>query len=426
MANDLIVSGKVLIFSVFLAILIVFSASSSAWAAQLETAINPNNPTSNFQMTYQRTIVIEYSEGGQLADLLRGKSWEAAVTAGSSDPGVMDLTKRLNQKIQSDESGVKISDLNVDYSVSFNGRGINTLIDYKLILKGAISDYVITQDQMRTLIDMGWRGLTVQGPVIVEEVEINMPISALEVNDPELYSQLRGTAAEPLLSDNLINADAIKNQPLSNWHFLFDPTGINVDASTYGLSGEISGFVVSHYTMGESSIREGRQVEQVKEVSFTLDKSYIVRSIQSADNANIGIIGFGAIDKLGALEIVGVTATPPEGFMTTSTGGFPVGIIYGMAGLAAIGGGIIFFISNRKLKAEAGQTEQTGIDPSRLRAYQTSEGSGGYQTVRGEAQLIDDTGYQQTRSVYDEQKSEEPSNKSQSTRGSLPKGFKKD
>lgn len=419
-------SGKVLIFSVFLAILIVFSTSSAAWAAQLETSINPNNPTSKFQIKYQRTVVIEYAEGGQLADMLRGKSWESVVVADSSDSGVLDLTNRLNQKIASDESGVKISNLSVDYSASFNGRGINTLIDYKLILNGEISDYVITKDQLRSLIDMGWRGLTVQGPVMVGGVEINMPISAIQVNDPETYSLLRGTTAEPLLSEHLINADAIKNQPLSNWHFLFDPTGINVDASTYGLSGEISGFVVSHYTMGESSIREGRQVEQVKEAKFTLDKPYVIRSIQSADNANVGIIGFGAIDKLGVLEIVGVTPKAPEGTTTTSTGGFPVGIIYGMAGLAAVGGGVIFFISNRKLKSEAGQTEQTGIDPSRLRAYQTSEGAGGYQTVRGEAQLIDDTSYQKTRSVYDEQKSEEPSKDSQSTRGSLPKGFKKD
>jgi len=99
-------------------------------------------------------------------------------------------------------------------------------------------------------------------------------------------------------------------------------------------------------------------------------------------------------------------AQTSEGYATTSSGGFPVGIIYGMAAMAAIVGAGIFIISNRKLKAEAGQTEQTGIDPSRLRAYQTSAGSGAYQTVRGEAQLIDDTGYEQTRNVYDEKKPE--------------------
>jgi hypothetical protein len=57
--------------------------------------------------------------------------------------------------------------------------------------------------------------------------------------------------------------------------------------------------------------------------------------------------------------------------------------------------------SNRSLKKQQ-ETGQTGIDPSRLRAYETSAGAGGYQTTRGEAQLIDDTDYQKTRSVYDE------------------------
>ena len=61
--------------------------------------------------------------------------------------------------------------------------------------------------------------------------------------------------------------------------------------------------------------------------------------------------------------------------------------------------------------------------PSQLKAYQTSAGAGGYQTVRGEAQLIDDSDYQKTRSVYDEEKPQE-STESQSRKGSLPKGWK--
>jgi len=333
------------------------------------------------------------------------------------------LVTKLNQKFLNDRSGAKISDLSIDYSVTLTGRGLNTAIDYKLVLDGTLSGYIIQKDRIRTLVDMGWRGMSVEGPILVKGVEINLPSSAIKENEGTVYSYLAGTEADSILDAPLINADGIKNQPLTNWHFLFDPTGINVDASTFGLAEEISGFVVSGYTMGESSLREGRQVEQVKEAAFTVDREYIIRSVQSADSANIQVIGFGAIDNLAGLEIIGVTPTPPEGFATTSTGGFPVGIIYGMAAMAAIGGAGIFIISNRKLKAEKGQIEQTGIDPSRLRAYQTSAGSGGYQTVRGEAQLVDDTSYQQTRSVYDEKKPEEPSKESQSTKGSMPKGF---
>jgi len=420
------VSGKVVIFSVLLVTLIILSTSTPAWAAQLSARINPDSITSNFEMKYQRTIFIEYDEGGQIADLLRQQSWTNSITADSSDPGVADLVTKLNQKFLNDRSGAKISDLSIDYSVTLTGRGLNTAIDYKLVLDGTLSGYIIQKDRIRTLVDMGWRGMSVEGPILVKGVEINLPSSAIKENEGTVYSYLAGTEADSILDAPLINADGIKNQPLTNWHFLFDPTGINVDASTFGLAEEISGFVVSGYTMGESSLREGRQVEQVKEATFTVDRNYIIRSVQSADSANIQVIGFGAIDNLEGLEIIGVTPTPPEGYATTSSGGFPVGIIYGMAAMAAIGGAGIFIISNRKLKAEKGQTEQTGIDPSRLRAYQTSAGSGGYQTVRGEAQLIDDTSYQQTRSVYDEKKPEEPSKESQSTKGSLPKGFKKD
>ncbi len=147
-------SGKVIIFSVLFATLIIFSASTSAWAAQLETRINPDNITSDFKMTYQRVIFIEYGEGGQIADLLRQSSWTTTLTADSSDPGVADLIQKLNNKLRSDGSGAKISDLNVDYSVTLTGRGLNTAIDYKVVLNGSLSGYIIKKDQIKTIIDM--------------------------------------------------------------------------------------------------------------------------------------------------------------------------------------------------------------------------------------------------------------------------------
>ncbi len=67
-------SGKVVVFSVLLSTLIILSTSTPAWAAQLEARINPDSITSDFVMIYQRTIFIEYDEGGQIADLLRQHS----------------------------------------------------------------------------------------------------------------------------------------------------------------------------------------------------------------------------------------------------------------------------------------------------------------------------------------------------------------
>ena len=189
------------------------------------------------------------------------------------------------------------------------------------------------------------------------------------------------------------------------------------------MSEELAGRVWSSYTMGESSIREGIQIEKVHEATFTSDKTYTIRAIESADSANVHIGGFASVDVLQDSEVFGVSKVPPEGFATTATGEFPVMIIYGMAGMAGVVGIGVFIISEKKRKKDEGQG-QSGIDPGRLRAASTSTGAGGYKTNRGESYLDDET-YEQTRSVYDqpqveEKKDEQPT----SNKGSMPKGWK--
>jgi len=398
--------SRVVALTILLASILIVSSSSPAWAAQMDARINPNSDESFFKINYQKTVFIEYPNGGTLFDELHTKEWTVSGTADESNPEVRALIDRLNSKIQNDGSGSTISALTVTYDFHLKGRNLNTSIDYKVILEGTLTDYVVSKDQTKTLVDMGWRGLTVTDPVVIDGVEINHPISVLQEDEPVVYNILKGSEAEEILSKNLIDAEFIKNQPMTNWHFLFDPTGINVDASGFGLDESISGFVVSHWTMGESSLREGRQVERVFTADVVADKNYVVRSVQSADAANLSTIGFGALDTLEGVEIAGITPTAPEGFATTSTGEFPVLIVYGMAGMAAIGGIGFFIFSNRALKNQ--ETAQTGIDPSRLTGYQTSASSGGYQTNRGEAQLRDDKGYEQTRSVYESETTQAP------------------
>ena len=396
--------------TVFLAVLVaglfVIGSSSSVWAAQIDARINPNSNTSPFSYNFQKTIFIEYPNGGKIFDELHEKEWSVTGSADATNPGVQELISKLNQKIRSDGSNAQISDLNVSYDFHLKGRDLTASVDYRVILEGTISDYVITKDQIRTLVDMGWRGMSTDDSVVIDGVEINLPISLLKDKEPAVYDILAGTDADAILSKGLINADYILEQPMTNWHFLFDPTGVTADAATFGLDESISGFVLSKWTMGESSLREGRQVERVFEAPVSADQNYVVRSVQSSDQGNIAAIGFGAIDVLDGLEIIGLTPTPPEGYQTTSSGGFPVTIVYGMAGMAAIGGIAFFIFSNRALKNQT--TGQQGIDPSRLVSYQTSASSGGYQTNRGEAQLADASDYAQTRSVYEDQTQSPP------------------
>jgi len=97
-----------------------------------------------------------------------------------------------------------------------------------------------------------------------------------------------------------------------------------------------------------------------------------------------------------------------------------------MAGMAAVGGAAMMLMSKRKLSKEKGHYQQTGIDPSQLTGVQTSASSGGYQTIRGEAQVKGLEDYNQHRSYYDEEKpqvEEKTEDKPSSKGGAMPKGF---
>lgn len=378
-------------------LILVSTGAAQSWgSAQLDAKLSPYVDSSPFEMRYLRTVSIVYENGGAIADELRGQMISASGDYNvQNDAGVKMLRDKLNEAIVASDSQVQISDLNVNYIINLSGRDTSASIDYKVVVQGNLTNYVITGDEEKALVDMGWRGLSVSDAIVVGGNEINNPFWFIRVNTPMTYDILSGTDAEPIFTERLINADYILEQPLENWHFLFDPTGINVDAGTFGLSDEIAGFVVSAWTMGESNLKQGRQVEIIKEAVVQADQEYTVRSTESPDQGTLHIIGYGVISVIDGVEIVGVTAEAPD---QTATGDFPIFIIYGMAGMAAVAGIAFFFVSNRALKNE--KQGQQGIDPSHLVGYQTSSASGGYQTNRGEAQLRGDVDYQQTRSHY--------------------------
>ena len=421
-----------------LAVIMLASTVGPAFAAQMEfrTWVE-GGATDEVEIKFQRTVILNYDDGGMLADELRGQKFAKTFTVTSADAGVNELRDRINYQLSQAGSSAAVTDVQIDYDTKLTGRGLNTSIDYKIILTLDITNHILRESTGGNsgLVDMNWRGLVVPGDVTVNskgiDHEINLPISFIADTAPGLHSAILGSEAETLLNTPIMDASGIKNQPLGNWHFLFDPTGINVDASTYGLSDELAGTVWSSYTMGESSLREGIQTEKEHEASFTADTTYDLRTIESADAANIFFAGFANIDVLDNTEVVGVYPEAPEGFATTSTGEFPVMIIYGMAGMAGVAGVAVFIVSEKKRKNDAAAGNvQTGIDPSLLVGADTSTGSGGYKTNRGEAHLKSDE-YAQHRSVYDEpqveQKTEETKSEdtsAQSTRGSLPKGWK--
>ena len=249
-----------------------------AYAAQMEFRMIPESETAEVTMKFQRTIFLEYEEGGQLADELRGLKTSKVFSAQSDE-----IRDRINYFLKNEaNSDAVVTNVQLDYDAQLTGRGLNTSIDYKIVLSLELQGHKIRPmaENSPGLVDMDWRGFLVDGPVDVNirgvNNEINIPISYIAQASPSLYSAVKGSEAEQILNYPLMNATGIKAQPLGNWHFLFDPTGINADAMTYGLSEELAGRVWSSYTMGESSLREGIQIEKVHEATFTADKTYTI------------------------------------------------------------------------------------------------------------------------------------------------------
>ena len=328
---------------------------ANAWAVLLEARIDPYDTESRFKVTYLKTYSIWYPDGGMIADELRGQNTFISEEYNFRHPDVQSLIERLNERIVSSGSQARISDMKVSYSFGLSGGQDGATIDYKIILNGHITDYNITKYAQRTLVDLGWRGLSVDGGVTMGEHEINDPFAFVEANAPVTAGVISGTAADRIFDAYLINADAVLEKPLERWRFLLDPTHCNVDARSdagpYSLSSSIYVCVLSDWTMDESILREEQQVEIVEEEVIVADREYMIRSAQAPNQGHLSIIGFGVIDTLEGVDIAGVTPNVPP--PAPPTDDFPTFMMYGMAGLAAAAG-IAFFIHNRLLKNKQG------------------------------------------------------------------------
>ena len=397
---------------VFLVVILVSGGVIPAYSAQLDADILADATLITPSYKFLRIIFFEHPDGGELAEALQQKEETVSFMANKNTPGVSEIISQINSQLSDSLSGSFVSDIEIKYQAILDGGPKLSKLEYNIQINPTIQNPLITIDSQR-YVDTDWRGIKLSGPIIIQTeygmYDINSAESALKILVPELYEKLQNTPAKKVLQAELLDASGIGALPLSKWHFLFDPTGILEESKQANFQGNS---VISHYSMGECNIFIDVCNDREWKESFVLDKQYTITATESRDDATISLEGYGSIQQIGDSEVFGMTEKPSQ---TNPTPEFPAGIIYGMAGMAAIGGGVIYVISNRKLKAERGQTEQTGIDPALLRVSSTNAGAGGYQTVRGESHLASDVEYQKTRSVYDEKETK--------TKGSLPKGW---
>lgn len=346
--------------------LLVFGSISPIWATS-DLAANLNSAGLPIQPTFKflESAFFDYPSGGKLKDLLSGKNYTMSFTENSNNTSVKDLINQLNTALTRDQkSQAIITDLTVQYNAVLQGDDKSASIDYSVVLIPTLTNYVIqkgTGNTSPTILDAAWMGLTLKDPVTIKtaqygDVEITQPVSFLKKIAPDVYSMIKGTPAENALQNNLIDASSILQEPIDQWVHLFDPAYTLSETSGYGYAGQK--VAITTYTMGQSSLGEGTQNTKQIETDFTADTNYKLTTIQHASSASINIDGHAIATSVAGTPAFGTTPQSTGG--DTSSGGFPVGIIYGMAVFGAVVAGGVLFWSNKKLKDVANRPKDTG------------------------------------------------------------------
>jgi hypothetical protein len=335
---------RVILLLAFL--LLTFSSGFfiDASAVQMTTSMVPETNKADALLTAVRFITIEYEPNSQLAQQFNGKDERVDFTLNSSDPRMPELINTINSDIRTQKgSPVNIENATLHYTGSIKGSSDKVQLAYKIVVEGILSSIVLDKTEQGNVLDLDWRSVVVDEPLPVNapqygNISVNYPLGLLQVNYPEVAQELSNSQAAAIMREPLFNFQDM-GIPMDRWHFLFDPTGSQAGAAGSGFQ-EVGGArVVSIYSLGESSFREGTFSEKVTQTSASLNGTKVgVESSTPPPSGQIQIAGFSRIQKSGDNELAFVTAQAPEG-TATATGGFPIQVLLvlgGMMGAVAV------------------------------------------------------------------------------------------
>lgn len=328
---------------IFLITFTVSSFISHSYAVQMTVVLSPQQNQAEPVFTANRFITIEYDPTSELAKKLATVNDNVRFQANSSTPGMAELISGINQDIFTEkQSPILIENATIDYTGTLRGSSDRLIMSYKVVFIPSISGFTLPSNNSESggaLVDLDWRGFYTNRPLEIQvpnlgNVSINYPISLLQVKFPELAQQLNSSEAGQIFSTPLFNFEKIAT-PMERWHFLFDPTGSQASTAGSGFQ-ELGGArVVSIFSLGESSFREGVMEAEESDATAVADGVNVnIHSTSPPPSGQVQVAGFATVTKSGNSEIAFVTENAPEG-TSTATGGFPLQVLLILAGMMA-------------------------------------------------------------------------------------------
>lgn len=341
--------------AMFLALSMLILPLYQANAAELNVLIFAQKDQAFGQFKAHQVVSMDY-EGGKASELFNGVDESIQFTADMNTPGVRELMDRMNQNLLELNSPAQFEEITVNYKASVSGDERTALMDLAVVIDFKLTNLVVDGDTAsaegaRT--DLNWRGLKIDGPVIINapevgEIDINSMKGFLEKAAPEVANTLSAGGADEILTTPLLDFSGIKELPISNWHSSFDASLAVAEAEKYGALEDLPP-VITTLAKGESSFREGQVLETVleKDVSIDGDTVKLHMTIPPA-YASIRLAGYATTEIVGDNEYAMVTDEAPVGKQIYGSQNLPIMVVAIFAGMAAAIAGVVIWKVNKK------------------------------------------------------------------------------
>ena len=303
-----------------MAVLFASNIAGNAHAAQIDASLVPEYDTAVGTFTGTKFIQINYEPGSSAAQLFNGKEERVVFTIkGTNASGIGELVSIINAALIEAQSPAQVTDVNVTYSGVVKGGPNSVTLTYRVELTQKFSGFKLDQNASDDIpIDVNWRGFVIEGPVLVESpehgtVNINQPIGLLEATFPDFAEALMDTEAREIMSGSILDFTEIGEMGMERWHWLFDPT--RTLPGVADILGEDIGTarVLSVYSLGECSIREGCPPPKEADTTVSVGGSELkVHMSTPQPNSQIEIAGFTSIEQAGGHQILRVRMENPN------------------------------------------------------------------------------------------------------------------
>jgi hypothetical protein len=361
---------KPLFYFSLLYILISFN-HNFAHAVTLTSLINPDSTISSVNYQESHPIQFNYPLNSNLALLFKQLPQRISINASSIDSinenknntyAIQNLLNLVNEQFQNKNSIVRATAANVSFIVDIRQfSDTETSVDQRISMDLTLENFVIpnANDPSHKYIDLNWRDFKINDPITLQftnmnsqsknttKIDINHPLSMLYSLNPSFKNEINSNSTDTqILNSPLIDFSKL-SLPMDNWYHLFDPAPRLAETKGYGFKGEANGAnVVTIYSLGEGSIREGKHEDTTYNVIFGNNRQYKADLIQPAPNGRIDILGYSKIVSSPGGEDTAIISQTNEGG-SSYAGNFPFVVLGGLGAMMAVVV-VIVLIKSRK------------------------------------------------------------------------------